>query len=124
MHNPDQWGIVQFGGRGEGEESTFKYYASWPARQLAMQIYYAQASYLSASNSTQYTDDMKVLSKFVNIPGALDGECWAGDGFTPVINLSNAGTSYEAIIVNEGYVARVDNKRFLTAEAMQEHYSK
>ena len=110
-------GILQFGN--EKGTSTTKYYESWGARQLAMQIYYSQISYMQSSNSSKYTDDIDVLSKFSSIPFALDGDCWGGSGRghnpKPVINLKNDMTEYEAIVENEGYIASVDNKRLLTA---------
>jgi len=103
MHNPDQWGILQFG---EESGSELEYYAEWPARRLAMNVYYANHAYAGANNNT-YTDDLTLLSQY-----APDGDDTFGCGSVQ-IQLPESG-GFFASVENKGFRADVDHLRFLT----------
>ncbi|GMH51016.1 hypothetical protein TrST_g8568 [Triparma strigata] len=74
MHNPDKWGIIQFGGIIGEDDNSVDLYEEWPARQMAMMIYYAEHSFAGANNGT-YTTDIQELTKYSPIEGALSSGC-------------------------------------------------
>ena len=132
MHLPDLWGILQFGGPAAQPQPSSRYYAEWPARQLAMQLYYASHAYsLSLGGSPNngnypqfFTDDVSALAPFATDPGSLDGQCW-GEGHRgggdddiapPTVELGEGGQTFVATVERNGFVATVDDRRFLTVK--------
>jgi len=104
MHQPDQWGILQFGEEGGSEQVE---YAEWPARRLAMNVYYASHSYAGANNNT-WTDDIELLKEY-----AQDGAD-ALDCGSISIEVPETGGGFFASVDIGDYHAEVDNLRYLT----------
>ena len=108
MHQPDMWGILQFGNFDtDAAPAEEIYYAEWPARRLAMNTYYAQHSFASANNNT-YATSVEQLGEF-----APDGEETFVCGDVE-ITLETEFNGFVAVADLGGYTATVDQSRFLT----------
>jgi hypothetical protein len=113
MHNPDKWGIIQFGDMVGQDDGEVDYYSQWPARQTAMMIYYAEHGYAGANNGT-YTADVDALAEFSPIEGALDGGgCGEIKIFLP------EGGGFLGQVEMDGFVASIRNDRLLTVVESQ-----
>lgn len=108
MHNPDMWGILQFGDESTETSSTSSMvpYAEWPVRRLAMNVYYASHSYQGANNGT-WTSDVELLAEY-----APDGNDALSCGDITIDVPATGG--FFASVEMDDYHAEVDNLRFLT----------
>jgi hypothetical protein len=88
-----------------------------------MQVYYANHAFSAAMGGADdegvqfFTDDFRALAPFATMPGALDGECWRG-GSPPIIQVSEGGDTFVAKVSLDGFIATVDNRRFLQVEQL------
>ena len=107
MHNPDKWGIVQFGDEVGVDDGIVGDYGSWGVRELLMNVYYAQNSYRSANGV--YTMDLEELDEL-----APEGGCIKGCGTDLDVEVGDGGWKGKGSL--NGWRGTVDNTRFLQVE--------
>jgi hypothetical protein len=60
MHLPERWGVLQFA-EGPVNGTIPQRYPDWPAREVAMALYYAQKAFADSHNGS-YTTDLAALA--------------------------------------------------------------
>ena len=111
MHNPDKWGLLQFGGElGSDSEKVVSNYTEWPIRQMAMMVYYAQRRFFEINRL--YTTSLEAIAGFSPIEGALSSGC-ANIAIKTISSEEGGQDGFRAEVSMGGRTAFIDDSRYL-----------
>lgn len=108
MHEPDKWGIIQFGDL-DGGQGEVEILGSWGVRETLMNVYYAQKSYYGVNY--EYTEDVGVLDAFAPVKGSCL-ECG-------VVDVEVEGEDWTAVTTVGGWKGKVNQVRYLEVEKVE-----
>jgi len=141
MHAPETWGFLQFSGKNpyqsdikDGKNQDLVYNLEWPARRVAMVLYYAQHAYYDTEGN--FSDDLDALNEYAEPPilssrnvepvnsslsppvdsSNRDSGDLAECSYVPNITLTAGGLHFIATVtdIKREYTATIQDDRLLT----------
>jgi transglutaminase-like putative cysteine protease len=92
MHRPEMWGLLEFTRRPAGETNSVSSIPGKPARDLALQIYYAQRDFWSAHH--RWATNLVELSLSTLEPPAMSALEATSDGYTCSVVFNDGGSNH------------------------------